>query len=62
MREAGLSADAAERMAEMARWISSGAHSGSLPGAVEVTPTTLEDFAPRFRTAYEAATRTPAIV
>lgn len=59
MREAGLSADAAERMAEMARWLSAGTHSGALPGAVEVTPTTLEDFAPRFRAAYEAATRAP---
>jgi uncharacterized protein YbjT (DUF2867 family) len=54
---AGLSADAAERMAEMARWLSSGTHAGALPGAVEVTPTTLEQFAPRFRAAFEAAPR-----
>lgn len=60
MREAGLSADAAERMAEMARWLSGGTHSEALPGAVEVTSTTLEDFAPRFRAAYEAVTRVPA--
>ena len=55
MREAGLSADAAECMAEMARWLSGGTHSATLPGAVELTPTTLQDFAPRFRAAYEAA-------
>jgi uncharacterized protein YbjT (DUF2867 family) len=57
MLEAGLSADVAECMAEMARWLSSGTHSGPLPGAVELTPTTLEDFAPRFRAAYERASR-----
>lgn len=57
MLEAGLSADTAECMAEMARWLSSGTHTATLPGAVEVTPTTLEDFAPRFRAAYEAAAR-----
>jgi uncharacterized protein YbjT (DUF2867 family) len=57
MLEAGLSADAAERMAEMARWLSNGTHIAALPGAVEVTPTTLEDFAPRFRAAYETASR-----
>jgi len=57
MLEAGLSADAAECMAELARWMSKGTHAGTLPGAVEVTPTTLEDFAPRFRAAYESISR-----
>ncbi len=55
MVDAGFSADAAGRMAEMARWLSDGTHAARLPGAVEMTPTTLEDFAPRFRAAYEAA-------
>ncbi len=59
MRDAGLSANAAECMAEMARWISGGTHAGKLPGAVEVTPTTLEAFAPRFRAACEPASRAP---
>lgn len=54
MRAAGFSAGAAERMAEMAEWLSSGTHQAALPGAVEVAPTTLEDFAPRFRDAYSA--------
>jgi uncharacterized protein YbjT (DUF2867 family) len=53
MREAGFSADAAEQMAEMARWLST-ATSTTLPGPVEVVPTTLEAFAPRFRAACEA--------
>lgn len=61
MLEAGFSPDAADQMEEMARWLSAGPH--SLPGPVEVTPTTLEDFAPRFRAAYEAALRdAPAAV
>lgn len=55
MAAAGFSASAAGRMAEMARWLSNGTHAVSLPGAVEVTPTTLEDFAPKFRDAYAAA-------
>lgn len=57
MAAAGFSADVAERMAEMARWLSGGTHAAELPGAVEITPTTLEDFAPRFREAYEATSR-----
>lgn len=55
MRAAGFSADAAERLAEMAHWLSHTTHGTALPGAVEVTPTTLEDFAPRFREVFEAA-------
>jgi uncharacterized protein YbjT (DUF2867 family) len=53
MIESGLSPDAARLMAEMAHWISSGTLA-ELPGPVEVTPTTLEDFAPRFRRAFGA--------
>jgi hypothetical protein len=53
MLEAGLSADAAEQMSEMARWLSDGT-STDLPGPVEVMTTTLEDFAGRFRRAYES--------
>ena len=60
MLEAGLSADAAECMAEMARWLSRGTHAAELPEAVEVTPTTLEDFAPRFRAAFEVASHAMA--
>lgn len=51
MVAAGFSPNAAEQMAEMARWLSAGTHT-SLPGPVEVTATTLKDFAPRFREAY----------
>jgi uncharacterized protein YbjT (DUF2867 family) len=57
MAAAGFSASAAEQMAEMARWLSGGTHAGPLPGAVEITPTTLEDFAPRLREAHDAALR-----
>lgn len=57
MAAAGFSASAASRMAEMAQWLSGGTQAAKLPGAVETTPTTLEDFAPRFREAYEAASR-----
>jgi len=49
----GFSPDAAARMAEMARWLSAGTPA-TLPGPVELTPTTLEDFAPRFREVFEA--------
>jgi uncharacterized protein YbjT (DUF2867 family) len=56
MLEAGFSPDAARQMEEMARWLSAGPHA-VLPGPVEVAPTTLEDFAPRFRAAYETASR-----
>ena len=56
MLEAGFSQDAAEQMVEMAGWLSAGTHT-SLPGPVEVTNTTLEDFAPRFRDAFEALRR-----
>jgi len=59
MLEAGFSPDAAEQMAEMARWLSAGTHT-TLPGPVEVMTTTLEDFAPRFRDAYEALPRAAA--
>lgn len=60
MVAAGFSTGVAELMAEMAAWLSKGTHAAALPGAVEVTPTTLEDFAPRFREAYEAASRATA--
>lgn len=60
MAAAGFSASAASRMAEMAQWLSGGTHAAKLPGSVETTPTTLEDFAPRFRDAYEAASRATA--
>lgn len=53
MLQAGLSADAIEQMVEMARWLS-GSTRTTLPGAVEVTPTTLKRFAPQFKAAYEA--------
>ncbi len=59
MLQAGFSPDAADRMEEMARWLSAEART-VLPGPVEVTPTTLEDFAPRFRDAYETAMRAEA--
>jgi uncharacterized protein YbjT (DUF2867 family) len=59
MREIGFSADVVEQMAEMAQWLSKGTHQ-TLPGAVEVTPTTLEAFAPRFRAACEAVPRAAA--
>ena len=61
MLAAGFSPDAADKMEEMARWLSAGPHT-ALPGPVEVTPTTLEDFAPRFRAAFEAATREASAV
>jgi uncharacterized protein YbjT (DUF2867 family) len=60
MAAAGFSAGVAELMAEMAAWLSKGTHAAALPGATEVTPTTLEDFAPRFREACEAASRATA--
>lgn len=53
MLQAGLSADAVEQMVELARWLSASPRS-TLPGPVEVTPTTLERFAPQFKAAYEA--------
>ncbi|WP_420466057.1 NAD(P)H-binding protein [Panacagrimonas sp.] len=59
MLHAGFSPDAAEQMAEMAQWLSTGTHS-TPPEPVEVMPTTLEDFAPRFRAAYEALERAEA--
>jgi uncharacterized protein YbjT (DUF2867 family) len=54
MLKAGFSPDAADQMEEMARWLSAGPQT-VLPGPAEVTPTTLEDFAPRWRAAYAAA-------
>jgi uncharacterized protein YbjT (DUF2867 family) len=59
MLRSGLSEDAADQMEEMAQWLSAMART-RLSGPVEVTPTTLEDFAPRFRDAYETATRVEA--
>lgn len=59
MLQAGFSADAAEQMEEMARWLSARSRT-SFAGPVEVTPTTLEDFAPRFRAVYEKAMRAEA--
>jgi uncharacterized protein YbjT (DUF2867 family) len=53
MQQLGFSANAAACMAEMAAWLSAGPH--PLSGPVEATPTTLEDFAPRFRAAFERA-------
>jgi uncharacterized protein YbjT (DUF2867 family) len=53
MLQAGLSADAVDQMEEMARWLSAGARTALL-GPVEVTPTTLEQFAPQFKAAFEA--------
>lgn len=53
MLQIGFSADVVEQMAEMAQWLSQGTHR-TLPGPVEVTPTTLEAFAPRLREAYDA--------
>lgn len=59
MLQAGMSGDAAEQMEEMAHWLSAMERT-RLSGPVEVTPTMLEDFAPRFRDAYETATRVEA--
>lgn len=53
MRQARLSADVVDRMEEMARWLSASART-TLPGPVEVTPTTLEQFAPQFKATFEA--------
>jgi len=60
MLEAGFSRDAVEQMAQMARWLSAGTHT-TLPGPVEVMTTTLEDFAPRFRDAFESLQRTGGV-
>lgn len=54
MLQAGLSADAVDQMVEMAHWLST-TGGGTLPGPVEATPTTLEQFAPRFGAAFEAS-------
>jgi uncharacterized protein YbjT (DUF2867 family) len=59
MLGAGFSPDAAEQMAQLANWLSAGTHT-TMPEPVEVTTTTLEDFAPRFREAYEALPRAAA--
>lgn len=56
MQQAGFSPSAIAQMAEMAQWLSQGMRQ-TLPGPVEITPTTLEAFAPRFREAYEALPR-----
>lgn len=56
MLQAGFSADAADQMEEMARWLSAQPRT-RLPGPVEVTPTTLEAFASRFRQAYASVRR-----
>ncbi len=56
MLQAGMSPDVADRMAEMARWLSE-----SRPGVsyrpLETAPTTLEAFAPRFREVYKSFAR-----
>ncbi len=54
MREAGFSADVAAQMEEMAHWLTAAPRT-TFPGPVEVTPTTLEDFAPRFGAAIPSA-------
>jgi uncharacterized protein YbjT (DUF2867 family) len=54
MRAAGFSPDAARLMAEMAAWMSAGSHAAA-PSPVELMPTTLADFAPRFADAWRAA-------
>jgi len=59
MTAMGFSADAAARMAELSQWLSAGTHA-TPPGPVELTPTTLEDFAPRFREVFESLPVTPA--
>jgi uncharacterized protein YbjT (DUF2867 family) len=59
MRQLGFSPDAAACMAEMARWLSAGTRA-TLPGPHEVTPTTLEDFAPRLREAFDALAQAAA--
>lgn len=56
MLEIGFSPDVVAQMTEMAQWLSKGTHT-TLPGAVEITQTTLEAFAPRFGEAYAAAAR-----
>lgn len=43
-------------MVEMAQFVSTGM-SATLPGPVEICPTTLEDFAPRFRRAFDIHSR-----
>jgi uncharacterized protein YbjT (DUF2867 family) len=53
MKQAGFSDDAADKMEEMARWLSS-LPRPPLPGPVELTPTTLEQFAPQFKAAFDA--------
>ena len=53
MLQAGLSADAIDQMVEMARWLSTTGRD-ALPGPVEVTSTTLEQFGPQFRAAFDA--------
>jgi uncharacterized protein YbjT (DUF2867 family) len=53
MLQAGFSADAVDRMEEMARWLSASVRT-SLPVPVEVTPTTLEQFAPQFKAVFDA--------
>jgi uncharacterized protein YbjT (DUF2867 family) len=55
MLQAGFSANAAHLMEEMASWLSASGHR-SLPGPVEVTTTTLEQFAPEFKVAFDATT------
>lgn len=53
MQALGFSPDAARRMEEMARWLSA-TTDPQLPGPVELTPTTLEEFAPGFKAVFEA--------
>jgi uncharacterized protein YbjT (DUF2867 family) len=56
MLQAGMSPDVADRMAEMAHWLSE-ARPGALHRPLETAPTTLEAFAPRFREVYESLAR-----
>ena len=56
MLDAGFSPDAAHQMEEMAGWLSAGPRT-MLPGPLEVMPTTLKGFAPRFCVVYETALR-----
>lgn len=53
MLQAGFSADAVDQMEAMARWMSASVRA-SPPGPVEVTPTTLEEFAPQFKAVFQA--------
>lgn len=55
MIASGMSADAADRMAELSRWLSGAPLESLAVAPVETGPTTLEAFAPRFAAAFRAA-------